>query len=128
MDADELEIRKLIAEWQEATRAGDLDRVLALMDGDARFLTPGNPPMTKNDFASGFRGFAGRVRIDAQQTIHEIRTSGELAYCWSTLDIRITPLDGGDTKHRAGDVLTLFRRSPAGKWLLFRDANLLTAQ
>jgi len=128
MDHEEREIRNLIASWQEATRAGDLDAVLALMDDDVVFLTPGNAPMRKEGFASGLRGFAGRVTIEMEQTIHEIRASGDLAYCWSTISVSMTPLEGGETTHRSGEVLTIFRRSPARRWLLFRDANLLTAR
>jgi len=84
--------------------------------------------MKKDGFEAGFRGFAGRVTIEAEQTIREVRASGDLAYCWSTISVSMTPLQGGETTRRSGEVLTIFRRSPAGRWLLFRDANLLTAR
>jgi hypothetical protein len=33
-----------------------------------------------------------------------------------------------EASRRAGHVLTIFRRSTGGAWLLSRDANLLTAE
>ena len=38
-----------------------------------------------------------------------------------------TPPEGGDAMRRAGPVLSVFRREPDGRWVLFRDANLLAA-
>jgi uncharacterized protein (TIGR02246 family) len=60
MDADERQIRDLIDRWHHATAAGDLDTVLGLMADDAVFLTPGKPPMTRREFADGFRAWAGK--------------------------------------------------------------------
>ena len=49
MDRDEQAIRSVIATWMEASAAGDLARVLALMDDDVVFLGPGRPPMRGKD-------------------------------------------------------------------------------
>jgi ketosteroid isomerase-like protein len=37
----------------------------------------------------------------------------------------VTP-PGGAPIHRAGYTLTILRKTPAGKWVLVRDANLMT--
>ncbi|MBW8878323.1 MAG: SgcJ/EcaC family oxidoreductase [Acidobacteria bacterium] len=127
METDEHQIRLLMDEWRRATAEGDLQAVLALMSDDAVFLTPGNPPMTKEDFAAGFKGFAGRVRIESDQDVKEIHATGDLAYAWSHLVVVMTATDSGKKTRRAGHVLTVFRKSPAGQWLLSRDANLMAA-
>jgi ketosteroid isomerase-like protein len=41
------------------------------------------------------------------------------------LTITITPPDGKDIR-RAGYVLSILRKNPDGKWVLVRDANVLT--
>jgi ketosteroid isomerase-like protein len=51
--------------------------------------------------------------------------SGDLTYSWSHLSVVMTPLETGGRTERVGPVLTVFRKSPAGKWLLARDANLM---
>ncbi len=120
MNSDEEQIRKVIERWRDASRAGDLDTVLTLMAGDAVFLTPNQPPMTKDVFAKNFRALPGKIEM--QQEINEIIVSGDLAYCWSHITVTI------DKKRRAGHILTIFRKVKSGQWVLSRDANLLAAQ
>lgn len=127
MATDEQQIKQLMADWHDRTKEGDLEGVLALMTDDAVFLTPGKPPMTKSDFAIGFRSFAGKVQIEATQEIKDLRVSGDMAYSWSHLTVAMTSLETGNRTERAGHVLTVLRKSPAGTWLLTRDANLMAA-
>ena len=126
MNDDETQIRKLMADWRERTLEGDLDGVLALMTEDAVFLTPGRPPMTRDDFAAGFRKL-GQVRIESTQEIKDFHASGDTAYAWSHLSVSMTSPETGAKTERSGHVLTVFRKSPSGAWLLARDANLMMA-
>jgi uncharacterized protein (TIGR02246 family) len=127
METDEQQIRRLMDEWRRRTAEGDVEGVLALMTDDAVFLTPGNPPMTKADFAAGFRTFAGKVDLDATQEIHDFHSSGDFAYAWSHISLAMTSRETGSRTEREGHVLTVFRKSPTGEWLLARDANLMAA-
>jgi uncharacterized protein (TIGR02246 family) len=127
VETDEQQIRNLMAEWSRRTAAGDVEGVLALMTDDAVFLTAGNPPMTKADFAAGFRSFAGKVEIEATQDIKDLQVSGDLAYSWSHLSVAMTNAESGARTERTGHVLTVFRKSPCGEWMLARDANLMGA-
>ncbi len=128
MNDDEWQIRKLMDEWRRRTLEGDLEGVLALMTDDAVFLTPGNPPMTKSDFAAASRGFVGRFRIESTQEIQDFHASGDLAYAWSHIKVVMTTAETGARTERSGHVLTVFRKSPSGEWLLARDANLMAAR
>ena len=114
-----------MAEWRRLTAEGNLDGLLSLLADDVIFLTPGNPPITKNDFAAGFREVSAKARIEAMQDVKEIRASGDIAAAWSHLTVALTPKDGGKKSEASGHVLTVFHRSPSGKWLLARDANLV---
>jgi uncharacterized protein (TIGR02246 family) len=127
METDEQQIRRLMEDWRRRTVEGDLEAVLALMTDDAVFLTCGNPPMTKRDFAEGFSRFAGRIRIETGQEIKDIHASGDVAYAWSYISVVITFMETGSKTERAGHVLTVFRKSPPGTWPLARDANLMAA-
>jgi len=117
VNADEKEIRDVIARWHRATPAGDLDTILTLMTDDALFLRGGQKPMTRAEFAKSFRAMP--ADIQSRQDIKEIGVSGDLAYCYS----HITVAMGG--KRRDGPVLTVFRKI-GGQWLLSRDANMLS--
>lgn len=124
---DELAIRRLIAAWLEATREGDVDRVLPLMTPDVVFLVPGQPPMHGRDgFAAGMRALLATHRIESDSTVDEVEVCGDLAWCRTTLEVRLLPLaEGGKAMRRAGHTLSIFRRNGNGAWQLARDANML---
>ena len=125
--SDEQQIRELVATWMSATKAGDTATVLTLMTDDVVFLVAGQPPFGKEKFAATMNGPPGapRPQVDGHSEIQEIRVSGDLAYLWSRLTVQVTPPNGAAPVKRAGHTLTVFRKS-GGRWLLARDANLLT--
>jgi uncharacterized protein (TIGR02246 family) len=122
---DEQQITELMGEWRRLTAERDLDGLLELLNDDAIFLTPGNPPFGKKEFAEGFRKVSAKARIESTQDVKEIVVSGDLAYAWSHLTVRLVPEGGGNRSESSGQVLTIFQRSASGSWRLARDANLL---
>ena len=126
MDRDEQAIRTLIETWMTATKAGDATTVLSLMADDVVFLVPGKSPMRgKSAFAAG-QDAIKEFTIEASSEIQEVKVMGDWAYAWTALTVAMTPKAGGTTVKRAGNTLSIFRKS-AGTWLLFRDANMLAA-
>jgi uncharacterized protein (TIGR02246 family) len=126
MNADERAIRDLIARWHEATAAGDVDTILGLMSEDVVFLVAGKEPMKgRAVFGYGLRGLLKTHRVKSSGEIQELHVSGDLAYCWTYLEVLMTPLSGGAASARSGSTLSIFRKQPDGRWLLVRDANLL---
>jgi uncharacterized protein (TIGR02246 family) len=125
---EEQKIRDFIADWARASEAGDLDTLLGMMAEDVVFLTAGNPPMSRADFASGFSNIVKNFRFTANPDIQQITVEGDLAVSWNRLAVEITPLAGGTAVARNGDVLTVFRRGTDGTWRIWRDANLMVAR
>ena len=124
--AEEEQIRGWMDDWRRLTAEGNVDGLLSLITDDVVFLTPGNPPITKEDFAAGVRRVSANARIESTQEVKDIRASGDIAYAWSHLSVVLTPKDGGDQTESSGYALSVFRKSPSGQWLLARDANLMT--
>jgi len=126
---DEQQIRDLINTWHRATAAGDLDTILELMAEGVVFLIPGVPPMRGRDgFAAGFRKAIQQFRIESHSAVQEIHISGEWAYCWNLLHVTMIPLLGGNQIGRSGNTLTVLRKNATGKWVVFRDANMLMSE
>jgi len=125
MANDEQAIRTLIDTWCRATEAGDIDALAPLMADDMVFLTPGRQPFGKREFLEGSRQSAGTMKISVNAEIQELRVEGDLAYCWLKLDVAITPPGAASPMHRAGHTLGIYR-CEGGRWLLARDANLVT--
>jgi ketosteroid isomerase-like protein len=97
-EQDKQQIRALIDRWCEASAAADLTAQFNIMTEDVVFLTPGRAPMRREEFA----------------------------VCWNLLEVSFTPIEGGETRKHAGNVLTVLRRGADGQWRIWRDANLLT--
>jgi uncharacterized protein (TIGR02246 family) len=125
MSEDERAIRDLVARWMAASQAGDTATVLSLMTDDVVFMVPGREPFGKEAFASASQDMKG-VRIEGSSDIRELKVLGDWAYLRSYLEVRMMP-PGGNSVARSGYTLTIFQKQPDGRWLLARDANLLTA-
>jgi uncharacterized protein (TIGR02246 family) len=127
-DQEKETIREAVATWMRATAEGDLETVLSLIAEDAVFLLPGQQPMRSREaFAAALRSTLGQVHIEGKPDIQEIHVAGNYAFCWNQLSLTVTPVHGGPAQHRAGPTLSVFRKEPDGRWILFRDANMLTA-
>jgi uncharacterized protein (TIGR02246 family) len=124
MTADEQAIRTLVDTWMRASKAGDTATVLSLMTDDVVFMTPGREPFGKEAFAATSNAMKD-VTIDGRAEIVELQVLGDVAYVRNHIDLTITP-PNRPPQHRAGYTLTIFRKQPDGRWLLSRDANLVT--
>lgn len=128
MDRDQQAIREVLALWHRATAAGDVNTVLNLMAEDVVFLVPGHPPMRgRGAFEQGLRALLAQHQIESTGEIQEVEVSGDLAYAWSMLTVRIVPLAGGNATIRTGNALSILRKQGDGSWVVVRDANLLSA-
>ena len=125
MDEDEHAIRGVIDAWQRASEAGDVAAVAEMMAEDVVFLVPGQSPFGKADFVRALSDL-GAYDLESTSDVREVRVAGDWAYCWTSLAVTITPLVGGSPVRRAGHTLSIFRRMEDGRWLLARDANMLT--
>ena len=129
MQRDEQDIRRLVEKWIAATKAGDVETVLGLMADDVVFLRPGHPPMIgKSAFAAAAEAPSGQQRpqFDGTSEIQEIKVLGEWAFMWAKLSVVVTPAGGTQPMTRAGHTLSILKKQN-GKWVLARDANMLSS-
>jgi uncharacterized protein (TIGR02246 family) len=126
MTEDERAIRQLVSTWMAASQAGDTETVLSLMADDVVFMVAGQEPFGKEKFAAAARGMQN-VRMEGTSDIRELTVLGDWAWLRNYLTVTVTP-PGGQPVRRAGYTLTILRKTPAGQWLLARDANLMTTQ
>lgn len=123
---DEKEIRELIDTWMQATKDGEVEAVLGLMSDDAVFLVAGKPPSGKEEFRSNSEKLAASgITFDGKSEIVELNVLGDWAYMITKLAVS-TNQAGKAPVNRSGHTLTILKKQN-GKWVLARDANLLTA-
>jgi uncharacterized protein (TIGR02246 family) len=126
MSEDERAIRDLVATWMRASQAGDVETMLGLMADDVVFMVPGREPFGKEAFAAASEAMNG-ARIEGTNEIRELQVLGDWAYLRSYITVTMTPANAPPAR-RAGYTLTILRKQPDGRWLLVRDANLMTQQ
>jgi ketosteroid isomerase-like protein len=63
-------------------------------------------------------------RFEGAVAVEEVRVSGDWAYCWTQLEVSITH-DAGEPTRLAGSAMAVLRRKADGRWVIFRDANML---
>jgi uncharacterized protein (TIGR02246 family) len=126
MQNDKDAIRKLVDNWLETNKKGDIESVLQMMTDDAVFMVHGREPFGKE----GFKSFANTMRnvaIDGTSEIVELEVMGDWAWMRNYLRMTMTPPTGKPT-HSSGYTLTILKKNPDGNWAIARDANLLTPE
>ncbi len=127
MHDDECAIRELILSWMLATQAGDIAHLKLLMAEDVVFLTTGQAPMRGRDaFAAVFAAALEKFEIHPTSDIQEIKIFGGHAYCWNNLSVTMTSKNDGAVMQRTGTALTIFQKNTNGRWVIARDANMLS--
>lgn len=127
MTADEQAIRDVIANWVRASATGDVDSMLPLLADDMVFLVPGAPPFGNSEFKAAWDGPMKGAKINCDANVEEVLVSGDFGVTRTRLRVEITTT-GGQTSAAKGYTMTLFRKLPEGRWVMARDANLLTPE
>lgn len=121
---DEYAIRQMVDAFLNASKADDLDTVLTLLADDVIFMVPGREPFGKEEFAAQSEQNKGTLK-EATSKIQEIKILGDWAWMRNHLEITVTP-PNLKVMRRSGYVLTILRKNADGRWVISRDANLLT--
>ena len=124
MTDDERALRDLVATWMKASEAGDLNTVLSLMADDVIFMAPGREPFGKEEFRAASETMK-KVRLTGKSDIRELKVLGDWAYVRNYIEISVM-LPNGTAMQRSGYALSILRKQSDGKWVLWRDANLVT--
>lgn len=123
MTEDETAIRQFVEDWFAASRSGDADALLKLMDPDALFMSPGGEPFGPQAFKAAAAQMKA-MKMEMASEIQEITVLGDWAYLRNRLELAVTP-PGGKPIRRAGHALSILRKTDDGRWVLVRDANML---
>ena len=122
---EEQAIRELVDTWLAASEKGELPTILNLLADDVIFMVPGKKPFGKETFAQNFEQLKD-TKMETASDIQEIKILGDWAWMRNFLRVTFTAR-GGERVQHSGYVLTILRKnSDDGRWVIARDANLLT--
>lgn len=125
MTNDEQAIRAVVANWARASAIGDYHTMLTMLADDMVFVVPGAPPFGKTEFAAAWEGPMRGAKINCDAEVEEVLISGDFGVTRTKLRVQITTTEG-QTSAANGYTMTLFRKQADGRWVMARDANLLT--
>lgn len=125
MTSAETAIRSWLNRWLAASTAGDYKTMLPMLSDDIVFVVPGQQPFGKKEFQAAWEGPMRGVRMDCKAELEECIVSGNIACTRTKLAVAMTMPDGNSSRAK-GYTMSVFRQEPDGRWLLARDANLLT--
>jgi uncharacterized protein (TIGR02246 family) len=101
--------------WRSSGRSG-------LMTDDVIFMTPGQPPFGKKEFAENSARMR-EIKLDGRAEIQEIEVLGNRAFLRNHLQITLT-LPGQAPKRMTGYTMGGSAKAD-GNWRIARDANLV---
>jgi uncharacterized protein (TIGR02246 family) len=127
MNTDEQAIRSVVDNWVRASAVADVETMLTLLADDMVFLVPGAPPFGKQQFKDAWGGPMKGAKIFADAKVEEVLVSGDFGFTRTRLRVEITTADGQSSAAK-GYTMTLFRKLGDGRWVMARDANLLTPE
>jgi uncharacterized protein (TIGR02246 family) len=124
---DEQAIRDWLDKWLRASAAGDSETMLTMLTDDIVFLVPGQPPFGKKEFKTAWEGPMKGARVESEANLEECIVRADIACTRTRLAVKITT-PAGKVSRAKGYTLSFFRKQTDGRWLLARDANLLTPE
>jgi uncharacterized protein (TIGR02246 family) len=126
MTDDERQIRALIDSWIATSNAHDLAALLDMMTDDVVFMTPGQPPFGKAEFAAQSEAMKSAA-IEAKADVQEVEVFGPRAFVRNYIRVQVAP-PGQTSKRMSGYAMSVLRKGADGRWRIARDANLVAPE
>ncbi|MDH3292335.1 MAG: SgcJ/EcaC family oxidoreductase [Gemmatimonadota bacterium] len=110
-------IMMMLAEYDTAATAGNVDAYMALYADDAVSMPPDAPARTgKEEIRAAFVAFLEENTVQLTSQVDEVRVSGDLAFLRVAYDETVTPKAGGEPTQLHGKWLVILERQPDGSW------------
>ncbi len=120
--ADVDAIKTLLAGYDAAATAGNVDAYMALYADDAVSMPPDVPARTgKEEIRAAFVAFLEEHTVQLTSQVDEVRGSGDLAFLRVTYDETVTPKAGGEPTQLHGKWLVILERQPDSSWKWWRE-------
>jgi len=122
VEADIEALKAAIEDWDVAWNSQDLEKLLSFYTEDAVRMPPNEAAEVGNEAirASLKRSF-GDFPSEEDNTIGDVRVSGDLGYVRGTVEATTTPKAGGDPVVENSKWITVYQRQPDGSWKIISE-------
>ncbi len=111
------EVRLFLREWLRAEREHNLGRMLCMVTDDVVFLRPRAAVLEGRQAVEDlYRTMWSHYSLQHVAATREVRVEGDWAWAWTSEEIALTPVRGGDVVHMTGQAMCILRRGDDGRW------------
>jgi ketosteroid isomerase-like protein len=102
--------------------SGNVDSVLAVFTPDAVVMPPNEPAVHGHDSLRIWaQGMYQQFSVSGRYLSSDVTVAGDWASQRYTYSLTLTPKAGGQAMEEHGKGIHIFRRQPAGNWLIVQD-------
>ena len=117
VDAMTYMIQKINDEFDTASNAGDIDKVVSLFTDDAVRIPATGPALVgKEAIRDWFQQIFDQYTLNQKNVLVDFKVSGELLFYRGTYTTTNTPKEGGEPLQLNGDFFVVMQKQSDGSW------------
>ena len=110
-------IQNINDEFDTASNAGDIDKVVSLFTDDAVRIPAAGPALVgKEAIRDWFQQVFDRYTLKQKNVLVDFKVSGELLFYRGTYTTTNTPKEGGEPLQLNGDFVVIMQKQSDGSW------------
>ena len=130
VEADVQAIKGIIAEWNTAVNAGDIERSMSHRADNEIIIPPNEPAIVGKEADRRFhQQWYDQLIFKEDDVVKDVHVSGDLAVAHVTWSAVVTPKAGGEPIKSNGNTIMVFKKQPDGVWnciyLIYSDESLI---
>ena len=121
-EADKTAIAELREQEMAAFSSGDISTLEKLFTDDINLMPPNEPAVTGTEELRAFaENMFSMVSIQGEYTSSELTHLGDWAIERLTMNLTITPVDGGESIMETAKCIHIYKRQADGSWKIAQD-------
>lgn len=125
-DSFRVAVEEIFDTYSSANMKKDVDTWIALWDDEGIKMSPNRLAINGKFAIEEMKRKKSQNPDDMTQSIEledaQVSGSGDFGFAHGTFTTTVKPKGGGETKHKEGKFLTIFKKQADGSWKIYRDA------
>jgi len=121
-EADKTAIAELREQEMAAISSGDVSALEKVYTADIKLMPPNEHAVTGTEkLRSWAENMYSMISVQGEYTSSDLTLAGDLAFERLTMNLTITPVDGGESIMETGKCIHVYKRQADGTWQIAQD-------
>jgi len=121
-EADKTAIAELREQEMAAISSGDISTLEKVYTADIKLMPPNEQAVTGTEkIRSWAENMYSMISVQGEYTSSDLTLAGDLAFERLTMNLTITPVDGGESIMETGKCIHIYKRQTDGSWKIAQD-------